>query len=764
MRRFSVLLGLAAFLLTAIVGVTYTLRALRHRHDHPAPTPQVQPRYEAVAQGWSYSKDDPNTNQPMVRVKAASFEATKDPSTFLLRDVKLRLFHKDGDKYTYVSSAQAFFDERSGLLKSDAPVRVIMNIPANKNAEDGSQVAQFVTVDATGVTYETKTGKAESDNAATFHFTSGGGHATGVVYDPNTGDLTLKSNVSLDMASKSPGHAPMHIEGGSLIYKEKDQKVLLSPWSKLVHGGTTVNAGDSVVTLADGVLRQVDSQKAAGSDVRDGKQTHYSADLMTALFNEDGAITNLTGVGQAVVTSESPTSRTTLKAQQAELSFSIVSTAPDAAAESDLDQVVATGHAVAQSDPLPKPGETAPTADSHTLRCERIILHMQPGGKEVAAIEAPSAAVLDFTPHLPDHPKRSLTTSHLNIFYGSSSYIQRFVASDAVTHTQKPATTVHGKIPPPSTTWSDTLTATFKPDSNEIANIEQTGHFRYAEGQRKAVADKAYLDQAANRITLLGGARVADDTGATIADKIVMDQSSGDMDATGKVISSRAPDKSQKPGTSVLDASKQLEARADRMSSREGSTYVTYSGNAKIWQGANRTQADTIVIDRENKTLTADGHVDSELVDTNVDKAGASPIFTSIEAPKLVYKDDERRADYTGGVKLVRNGMTVVSKQLTAYLNAQGQNEQSSLNHAVATGDVQVVESPRPGDVRTGSGQLCEFYTKENKVILTGGRPQVQDSIRGLAIGQRITYFGDDDKLIVEGENKKLAYSTLRKK
>ena len=111
----------------------------------------------------------------------------------------------------------------------------------------------------------------------------------------------------------------------------------------------------------------------------------------------------------------------------------------------------------------------------------------------------------------------------------------------------------------------------------------------------------------------------------------------------------------------------------------------------------------------------------------------------------------------------LRGGMTVTSKQLEAFLNPQTNSGDSSLDHAVAEGDVKVVETPKPGDTRTGTGQTCEYYTKENKVVLSGGPPQIDDTVRGVTRGQKITYFSDDDKLIVEGEDKNLAYSRMRK-
>jgi lipopolysaccharide export system protein LptA len=766
MRRVSVPLAIAALIVTAIVLYTYRVSVAKANRTKPVPAPQIKTGLDAAAHsGWSYTKDDPVTNKPVVQVTAESFEGAHDPSSFRLGGVKLRLYHKQGDKYTYVHSLQAFFDERTGVLKSDDQVTIVMNVPADKNAENPAEVARLVQVQTSGVTYQTKDGKADCDKPATFRFTQGGGQATGVSYDPSTGELNLKSAVALDLASKTPGALGMHVEAGTLVYKEHEQKIYLSPWSKLQRGGTRIEAATSIVTLQDGVLQRVDSDRANGEDKREDKLTQYSADQMTALFDDNGVMTKLLANGNAHVISTSATSRTTLTSARAELNFTVhpAGADPNGPSESDLDQVAAEGQAIAQSDPLPPAGQKTPDADSHTLRSERILLHMKPGGKDVQEIEAPQAAQLDFLPHRPDHPSRSLNASHLRIFYGEGSYIDRFLAWDVRTHTQKPSPN-QAKPVPPSTTWSDSLAATFKPNSNQIANLEQTGHFRYQEGTRRASAGKATLDDSANLITLVDNARMADDTGSTSASKIVLNQATGDMDALGHVSSSRAPDKNQKPGTSVLDSSKLFEGRADSMQSRESNTLIFYNGHATVWQGANRIAADTIQIDRDSQTLSAKGNVTSELVDNQPQNSPTVPLFTTILAPELLYKDEIRRADYTGGVKLLRAGMTVSSDQLQAFLNAQSQSGDSSLDHAVAQGDVKVVETPKPGDTRTGTGQTCEYFTKENKVILSGGSPQIDDTVRGVTRGRKITYFSDDDRLIVEGENKHLSYSHMRKR
>jgi lipopolysaccharide export system protein LptA len=295
---------------------------------------------------------------------------------------------------------------------------------------------------------------------------------------------------------------------------------------------------------------------------------------------------------------------------------------------------------------------------------------------------------------------------------------------------------------------------------------------------RKASSKEAFLEQTLNRITLTGGARVLDDSGSAVADQIVMNQVNGDMDAKGHVLSTHAPDKNEKPGTSMLDDSQPMQAQADQMQTRDNNTNVTYKGHVVMWQSANRISANEIDLDRDAQSLHAMGNVVSELVD-NKSQQGfmktaaaqpsgnqASPIYTIVRAPELLYRDDTRVALYTGGVKLDRDKMTVTSKQLQAFLTPKtgANSDQSSLDHAFADGTVAVSEVVAPGRTRVGNSEHCEYYTKDDKVILNGGSPQMVDSYKGITRGRQLTYFSDDDHLIVDGQTKELAFTKMRKK
>lgn len=790
MRRISLLVAIAAILISAAVGYTYKLRLDKIRSTHALPTPKIKNGYEAQAPtGWHYSKDDPVSGKPVVRVEAKSFQATHDPSTFELVALRLRLFNKDGGSYTYVKTDHALFNEGTGILKADGPVWMVINVPSDKDAADQNEASKRVRVTTSGVTYETKTGKASTDQPASFVFTQGDGHGVGADYDPNTKILHLKSQIALDWIGNGPVDKKMHIETGDLVYNEGQQKVFLSPWSKLQRQTTTIQAQNSVVVLENGRLHQVDAEHPFGTDNRENKHTDYSGEHMTGTFDEDGNLRQIVAQNNARVVTSEPGSRTVLSGDRAVLQFALQ---PNKRSQDQSDSVLqavsAEGHAMAESTPLPQPG--VELAETRILRSDHIELGMKPGGQEVQDIITPSQAQLEFKPNRPEQSHRTVNASHLRVAYGTSSYVDSLTAWNASTHTDKPASAVKQKSgpdgkpagpPAPALTWSDLMNVKFTPNSNKVATIEQNGNFRYEEGARKAWAKKAFLEQTINRITLIGSARVLDDTGSAIADTIVMNQANGDMDAMGHVVSTHQPDPHQKPGTSMLDDKQPMQAKADKMLTRENNTKVHYEGHVLMWQGANKTAANMIDIDRDEQSLHATGDVVSELVD-NKQAPGANgaassqgqgqtaastlPVFTIVHAPELSYRDDTRIALYTGGVKLTREKMTVTAKQIRAFLNPKDENNsnQSSLDHAFADGKVEIFEVVAPGRTRTGSSDHCEYYAKEDKVVLNGGVPQMIDSYKGVTKGKQLTYYSGDDHLVVEGENKQLAYTQMKKR
>lgn len=327
--------------------------------------------------------------------------------------------------------------------------------------------------------------------------------------------------------------------------------------------------------------------------------------------------------------------------------------------------------------------------------------------------------------------------------------------------------------PAPAFTQSKEILATFDPGTGDLARVEQKTDFRYQEGDSQARADSAILDQKNNVMTLTGAARTWDSTGSASADRIVMDQKTGNYTAEGNVASTHQPD-SEGKSSAMLSTDQLLEARAQRMVSTDHNRKIHYEGRpeaqAVAWQGANRVQADRLDIDRGKQKLEAHGKVVSQFIDKKTEaggpKSGSGPVFTLVRAPDLVYDDNTRLAVYQGGAVMARPGMTVAAREIRAYLNDS--DADSSLDKAFAEGAVKVdsslVKAGQAPRNRTGTSEHAEYYADQGKVVLQGGQPLVIDSVKGKTTGKELTWWPGNDKLLVDGEESKPSKSNLKKK
>jgi lipopolysaccharide export system protein LptA len=109
--------------------------------------------------------------------------------------------------------------------------------------------------------------------------------------------------------------------------------------------------------------------------------------------------------------------------------------------------------------------------------------------------------------------------------------------------------------------------------------------------------------------------------------------------------------------------------------------------------------------------------------------------------------------------------MTITSKTIRAFL--KDADEDSSLDKAFADGTVKVVStSVKLKRTRTGTSDHAEYYADEGKVVLIGGVPMLVDSVKGQTRApKQLTWFSNDDRLIVDGAGaKNPVKSIIRKK
>ena len=233
---------------------------------------------------------------------------------------------------------------------------------------------------------------------------------------------------------------------------------------------------------------------------------------------------------------------------------------------------------------------------------------------------------------------------------------------------------------------------------------------------------------------------------------VALDQKTGSYTAEGNVSTTRQP--SRKGGASssaMLSNEEIMQATARKMTSTDDNQKIHYEGDAKAWQGANRVSADRLDIDQSTHIMQAHGKVETQFFDKNT-KTGPA-ISTTVRAADLEYSSDTRIAHYTGGVHLERPALVVDSKELRAYL--KNTDADSSLDKALADGAVKLVsttmEKGKGKRIRTGTSEHAEYFVDEQRVVLNGGQPLLVDSEKGRTTGCELTWWANNDWLLVGG-------------
>jgi len=792
MRGTRWLLLIAIVAILAAITVTYRTQKRSLAGKSPPKPAQLPLSLLGTRDDFHWTRRD--GGRDLAEIHASQLKQEKDSNQVHLEQVALKIFNKAGDEYNLVKCAKAEFNEVSSRLYSDGDVEITLRVPLQ-----GQPTRPLVNIKSSKVTFEVKTGKASTDQAATFTFENGTGKSVGAWYDPTLRELHLVHDVEINRKGPGPHTAPMKIEGGEVTYKEAASVVWVTNGARLTRENTVVNADSAVVQLEDDAIRQVDAVKAHGVDEYPKRKLEYSADELRVTYSDVGQVDRVSGRNNARLVSISEGSETTMTSDAVQLDFVPSQT------QSVLQKAVGNGHAAIESKPVAASG--GKLAETRVVRSQVIEVLMRPGGREIETVETKAPGQLDFLPNDAAQRQRRLNADHMIMKYGPANQLESFRALNVQTETQ-PNKDEHAKKLGASKTHSKNMSAEFDPKTGQMQHMEQWDDFAYEQGDRNARADRAIMDADHNVMTLEKSARVTDATGATSADHIRMDQKTGDFAAEGHVSSSRQPDKKGAP-SGMLAGDQPVEAMADRMNAANHNHSIKYEGHVVMWQGGDRITADRVDIDRDKRSLQAAGGVvtqfmerakDDETARSRADgergrggegekdrrgdagenpipnRAKPAPIFVVVKAATLAYTEQDRLAHYGGGVLLNRPGLQVKADDLRAFLaeskddktKAAGPDQDTSgddsrIEKAYADGHVEIVQTATDR-TRTGTGEHAEYYTADERIILRGGQPQMVDSKKGYTRGAELTYFVNDDRLLVTGSPKQRATSRLRRK
>ena len=772
------------FLLLAILLVSFAVAAifLAQREDlsrhRPKPSTPLPDNTSATADMWEW---EVRKDAVQVRMRARSFRQIHEPSTVLLTDLQLEIRNAEAGTYDLIKSSEANFDTVSGQLYADGAVEIRMRLPIA-----GGEPAKKMIIHSSGVHYDSKSGRASTDRHALMEFDGGEVEGDGASYDPGVHAIEMNNAVKMHWKGKGSA-APMELTASHAIYREQQERVELRTPVSLKRGTLAVDGGDTQVELADGRIDTIETSPAQGVDELPTRRVDFGAQRLKVYYDDTGLVHRMEGTDSARVVSHDASGETVMTGQRLDLDFVSVQR------ESQLSHAVATGQGRIETHPAPRAaidgksgGKDKGTAlpSPKILTSEKLEMTMKPGGAEIDQARTLAPGRLEFLPARPDDPKRQLDAEQMTVWYGPKNVMRDFRATKASTRTEAPVKPVRGAKPKPASitlTRSRDLEAHFD-SRGQVTALDQRGDFQYEQETRRAKADAAQLDETSDVITLRGQARAWDESGSTDAEEIRIDQRSGTTVAKGHVSSTRLPDhrdsadpKTQKDAKNSSDSGliagdQPLLARAAEMTTWDKNRKIRYTGDAVLWQGSTRIQGREVFIDREAQRLEARGDVVTRVADSSQSGSTAAgtpaqPVqakkgqegtmlrgFSVVSAPEFTYDGKTKQGLYRENAHLERAGLDVRSRFLKTFFEEspkRGGGTETHLEHLEADGAVEIVQRP-PGRVRRGRSEHAEYYLSEERMLMTGGQPEVSDSLRGTTRGPRITWFSREDRTLVE--------------
>jgi lipopolysaccharide export system protein LptA len=731
---------------------------------------EIPRNLDSKASRWTWSQS--SSNERKVEIHAATVEQIRDTTLLQLRGVELLIYRPDAKNYDRIVCDSARFDGET--LYSEEEVTVLLGLVDGDSAQTRKKPTQ---IRSTGVTFQSKTGVASTDRYTEYEFEGGVGHSVGSFYDSINRYFRMNSDAYVERQAATPGAPPLKIRAGELTYHEVGQRVDLKNGAALERGGQTLEAAEAYVQLEAGVIRRIMANDARGEERQSARVVHFETPRLTAWYSPQQVLEHIVGEGASVMTSESAASAIRAEGNRIDLHYQAVA----GSAESVLRETFVRQSATLEAKPGPR--STAKNGQIRQISSESLHLKMDAAGENMEFVETLARGRLEVSPVEADGSRDVLDADRITMFYAEGNRMQKLQATGNVELNRQPRP-ADSKAPAkePLRTYSGGLIGEFDPVSGDLLALRQWAKFRFEQGDRSGRAEEARFDLAANRIELKNRAEVWNPDSRTSGNELTLDQESGDFEARGAVASvyQEKSGKEQSPagGTQTQNdgelfvPSEPVYATAERMVSNQRSGVLEYYGKARLWQGADRVEAEQIRIERHQKTLDAQQNVVSVIADKDAAKPGETQqdavVSTApsppveVRADRMHYNEQTRQIDYEGRVALWRAGLHVTAKKLKAWLAPSGA-EAGRLDKAVATGSVEIVETaPHGSPARRGFGERAQFLPGEDKVILNGDPARVVSARQDTTRGSELTYYIGDDRLLVLGGPQQRSYSLRR--
>jgi lipopolysaccharide export system protein LptA len=746
----------AAAILLVVAGV-YVQRAIRAARARKNAPPSIPESVQQQSAEFSYVGTD--QGRALFTIRASHATQYKDQNRALLQDVWITIYGRDGSRNDNIHTRECNYEPSTGNVVCEGDVQIDLASATPASGKPGDKSLQ---VSTRNLSFNRETGDATTTAPVQFRFPQGEGRSDGMIYSSQKEIVHLTHNVQLDLAaSDKSGGLPVTATGGSMEISRNDRMVELDAPANVRQGGRALSADKISIELdADFRARHAIARghPQVTSDDPRGKST-ATATQFDLFVNSDGWIERIVADGNVEGSRDAAGTADHFSATNVVLNMT-----PQ---HNLLRELTAAGNVKTNS----RMG-----AESRSIETESLLATFGPGRSDGQQV---IQTVSTLAPGTIETKSADETTT---------LRAKRFVAQFAPTGRLDTllghgGATVSRKIgsAPPQIIKAAELAAKFSPDG-EWQQLDETGDVHFQQADRQASADRANILRATELILLDGSPVLTDSMSRTTATSVAINQKSGEIRASGGVLSTYFPS-AQNSAMSLGSGPGHISAVTLTGSTTSG--HVTYVGHARLWQGDSVLEANQIEIWRDEKKLQATGNVVANFPQASppaqpvaksspvtsaraISTAPSGPTLWQIRAPMLTYWGDTGKAHLESGVTADSQQGSMQSRTLDVFLTpaseparakpssasakappppAGSATEGRQLDHALALGGVTV----RQGD-RRGTADQAEYTASDGKFVLSGGQPTIIDASSDTTTGHSLTFFVANDTILIDSQ------------
>ena len=750
-RTRRILLAVAAVLFAVVVGFYSYARWKVNRELSKLPE-KLGVEVQQSTAGFTFTKSDNGRKQFSISAdKAIQYKAGQKAS---LKNVRILVYGRglsgeNADVYDRIYGDEFEYDPKSGEVRATGIVDIDLEHhgeptadPMQEHVEPGS-----IHLKATGLSFNQKSGIAETKEKIEFSLPQATGSAIGARYDSKERTLTLMSDVDVTTSATAGREAQntsaVRIRAKQAVITDAPRRAELSE-ATIRQGSRSLIASTVLVFLRpNSTVEHIDAQALSARDTDPTSPSEVSASTARFHFGEKNVLQNVVLTGNVSLESNGANQLRGL-AQRADVTFATGNVVNGIRASGGVNFTQNEARYANHSMTVQAPAVEFAIVDNMITSATSSggsaqLALSQPQSKTVVTAETFTAR---FAPGNRIRNLRGAKNVHMT-FADAQGAVQRVTASDEV-------------IARFGTNGSR---------SAQLEVVEQNGNFHYSEGLRKASAQQARYVQAEETIVATGNPRFEDATTglAVSADILRFHRRTNSVDAENNVKTTYSSDK-PRVGGALLASADPVHVTSQRATA-SSTGKARFVGNARLWQGASIIEADAIEFDRAASTVTATAGPNQKVqVNFTQSDSSGKQIPLTITGGKLFYSDLQRKARFTERVQASGRNATVTAREMEVLLKQRSKTLNASggqLDQIIASGSVHFDQR---NPARTADGERLVFFADSAKYVLTaeqGKTCSIFDAEHGKIEAVSLTFYSRDDTVQVgSGENTRVVTRT----